>query len=137
MMKKTISVLLALVLCTSLLCACQKKEPLVIRDSDTCVVIRVAEGTEEMPLAEYMTDLKNKGELDFALESGMVTAMNGKENAADFSACWMLYTSDPDFSNPAWGTAEYDGKEYGSAALGANELKIKAGELYIWVYQSF
>ena len=136
-MKKTVSAILALALCASLLCACQKKEPLVIRDSDTCVVIRVEEGTEEMALTEYMTALKNKGELDFTMDGTAVTAMNGKENAADYSACWMLYTSDPDFSNPAWGVAEYDGKEYGSAALGANELKVQAGELYIWVYQSF
>lgn len=136
-MKKTVSAILALVLCTSLLCACQKKEPLVIRDSDTCVVIRVEEGTEEMALTEYMTALKQKGELDFTMENGMVTEMNGQKNAADYSSCWMLYTSDPDFSNPAWGVAEYDGKEYGSAALGANELKVQAGELYIWVYQSF
>jgi hypothetical protein len=49
----------------------------------------------------------------------------------------MLYTSDAENSNSAWGTVEYDGKEYGSAVSGAETLKIKADQLYIWVYQSF
>ena len=34
-------------------------------------------------------------------------------------------------------TVEYDGKEYGSAVSGAETLKIKADQLYIWVFKSF
>ena len=135
--RRMLALLMAMVISATLLCACQKKEPLVIKDSDTCIVITVAEGTAEMSLNDYMLQLKDKGELDFTMENGMITAINGKENAADYSSCWMLYTSDADFSNAAWGVAQYDGKEYGSATLGADMLKVKAGQLYIWVYQSF
>jgi hypothetical protein len=67
----------------------------------------------------------------------MITSINGIENPADYSSCWMLYTSDEDNANAAWGTVEYEGKEYGSAISGAETLKIKADKLYIWVYKSF
>jgi hypothetical protein len=49
----------------------------------------------------------------------------------------MLYTSDSDNSNVAWGEIEYDSNVYGSAILGAEMLTVKDGCLYIWVYQSF
>ena len=49
----------------------------------------------------------------------------------------MLYTDDSENSNTAWGQIEYDGKIYGSAALGAGELVIKDGLTYIWYYQAF
>ena len=49
---------------------------------------------------------------------------------------WMLYTDDSENSNTAWGQIEYDGKIYGSAALGAGELVIKDGLTYIWYYQA-
>ena len=68
---------------------------------------------------------------------GMITSINGIENPADFSSCWMLYTSDVENSNTAWGTVEYQGVKYGSAISGAETLKIKPDQLYIWVFQSF
>jgi hypothetical protein len=49
----------------------------------------------------------------------------------------MIYTTDEDNSNTAWGLVEYNGKTYGSAMYGAEELKVKQGESYIWLYQSF
>lgn len=133
--RKALSLLLALFLLASL-AACGS-EPVVIKDSDTCIVIRVPEDANEMLLIDYMNLLKENGELSFEVQSGMVSAINGVENAADFSSCWMLYTSDADFSNSAWGTVEYDGNEYGSAIVGAEALTIKPGCLYIWVFMSF
>ena len=65
----------------------------------------------------------------------MVVSVNGIANADP--SYWMLYTSDADNANAAWGTAEYKGEKYGSAMFGAEKLKIKNGEIYIWVYQSF
>jgi hypothetical protein len=49
----------------------------------------------------------------------------------------MLYTSDADNANSAWGIVEYEGTEYGSAISGAETLKLKPDQLYIWVFQSF
>ena len=133
-------VMVMVITCTMLLAGC-KSEPLVIKDSDTCIVIRVTQESmgdkTELMLIDYMQQLKDKGELEFTLQNGMITSINSIDNPADFSSCWMLYTSDEENSNAAWGTVEYDGKEYGSAVVGAETLEIKAGQLYIWVYQSF
>lgn len=144
-MKKTtkiISLALAIMLlaCTVLLSGC-KSEPLVIKDSETCIVIKTTQeamaGQTDMLLIDYMDKLATEGKMTCKISNGMVTSINGIDNPADFSSCWMLYTSDPENSNTAWGTVEYDGKEYGSAISGAETLKIKPDQLYIWVYQSF
>jgi Ca2+-transporting ATPase len=66
-----------------------------------------------------------------------VNEMNGKKNAADFSSCWMLFTSDAEMANTEWGTVEYEGETLGSAILGAESLVVEKGEIYLWVYQSF
>ena len=139
--KKFLCCLLAVVLlCACLLTGC-KQEPLVIKDSETCIVIKTTKevvGDEtDMVLIDYMNTLIAEGKLTCKIENGMVTSINGIDNPADFSSCWMLYTSDPENSNTAWGTVSYDGKEYGSAISGAETLKLKADQLYIWVYQSF
>lgn len=144
-MKKTskiISLFLVIMLlaCTVLLSGC-KSEPLVIKDSETCIVIKTTkeamDGNSDMLLIDYMDKLADEGKMTCKISNGMVTSINGIDNPADFSSCWMLYTSDTENSNAAWGTVEYDGKLYGSAISGAETLKIKPDQLYIWVYQSF
>ena len=140
--RKTLSLTLAVLLlaCTVLLSGC-KAEPLVIKDSDTCIVIKPTaasmEGKTDLVLIDYMNQLAEDGQLTCKIADGMVTSINGIDNPADFSSCWMLYTSDAENANSAWGTVQYDGKEYGSAISGAETLKIKADQLYIWVFQSF
>ena len=141
-MKKALSLLLVLMIFAStlLLPACQN-EKLVIKDSDTYIVIKTTEkainGATDMTLMDYMTTLKDKGELEFSISDGMITSINGIDNPVDYSSCWMLYTSDEDNANAAWGTIEYEENEYGSAISGAEMLKIKPDQLYIWVYKSF
>ena len=140
--KKLLSCLLAAALLMSiLLCTGCHSEPLVIKDSDTYIVIKTTQeaigGKTDMLLVDYMQQLKDKGELEFEVADGMITSINGIANPADYSSCWMLYTSDEANSNAAWGTAEYQGQLYGSAVSGAETLKIKADQLYIWVYKSF
>ena len=144
-METTKKIVCALLLVTILvstlsLSGCQS-EPLVIKESDTCIVLKVTEevlsGSTDMVLIDYMDTLVKEGKLTCVIENGMVTSINGIDNPADFSSCWMLYTSDADNANVAWGTVEYEGQEYGSAISGAETLKIKADQLYIWVYKSF
>ena len=139
--KRIFSLMLVLVLaCSMLLAGCQK-EPVVIKDSETCIVIKVTkeamEGNADMLLIDYMNKLSEQGELACTISDGMITSINGIENPKDYSSCWMLYTSDVENSNNAWGTVEYDGVEYGSAISGAEVLKVKEDQLYIWVFQSF
>ena len=137
--KKILSVLMVLVIVVGLT-AC-KNEKLVIKDSDTYIVVKTTEqamdGATDMTLMDYMTKLKEKGDLEFTISEGMITSINGIDNPVDYSSCWMLYTSDADNANASWGTIEYEGKEYGSAISGAETLKIKPDQLYIWVYKSF
>ena len=140
--KKILACLLAALLLMNilLLAGCQS-EPLVIKESDTCIVLKVTEeaigGNTDMVLIDYMDTLVKEGKLTCTIENGMVTSINGIDNPADFSSCWMLYTSDADNSNAAWGTVEFEGAQYGSAISGAETLKVKPGQLYIWVYKSF
>lgn len=151
-MKKPVSVLLALLCLISLLAGC-KQDPLVIDGaeetvvsdayivSDTYIVIKTTaaslEGQTDMLLIDFMGKLKEKDQLEFEIADGMITSINGIANPTDWSSCWMLYTSDAENANAAWGTVEYEGKEYGSAISGAEALKIKADQLYIWVFKSF
>ena len=139
--KKLMSVLLVLLLVSTMLLSACRSEPLVIKDSDTYIVIKTTQeaigDNADMLLIDYMKTLKDKGELEFEIANGMITSINGIANPADYSSCWMLYTSDEANSNAGWGTVEYQGKEYGSAISGAETLKIQADQLYIWVFKSF
>lgn len=139
--RKCLSCLFAILLLACTLLPGCKSEPLVIKDSETCIVIKttpeVLEGKEDMVLIDYMNQLVESGELTCTIKDGMVTSINGIENPADFSSCWMLYTSDEENANAAWGVVEYNGVQYGSAISGAEVLKLKPDQLYIWVFKSF
>ena len=138
-MKKLLTLALALTiaLTATLISAC-KKEPLVIKESDTYVIVKVKTDETDLTLANYMNSLEDYKDM-FVIENGMVISINGIQNASDWSACWMLYTDDysEEASNSAWGTLEYQEKTYNSAALGAESLIVKDGCSYIWVYQTF
>ena len=151
-MEKVLSLVLVLasMSCTLLLSACQQ-DKLVIETPETdpatnlvitddLIIIKITQealaGATDMTLMDYMSKLKEKGELEYSISDGMITSINGIDNPVDYSSCWMLYTSDADNANAAWGTVEYEGKEYGSAISGAETLKIKPDQLYIWVFKS-
>ena len=96
-------------------------------------------GEEGTTLLDVMEDLQEEGELSFEVVSGMITSINCTANSPTYNPCWMLYTSDDDpaISNSAWGTYEYKGQTLASAALGADSLPVKSGEIYVWVYVMF
>lgn len=133
-----LAVLTAIFSITAIACS---KDPLVIKESDEFIVITVSseqmEITNDSTLLDYMNSLKQSGDLEFEINNGMVSSINGIDNPADWSSCWMIYTDDAENSNTAWGTAEYNGKTYGSAIFGAESLKIKDGCIYIFVFQAF
>lgn len=133
-MKKIVALITLLVMAFCL-SAC-KKDPLVINESDTFVVVKAETDKTDLTLSQYMQSLTEYNE-NFEIVDGMVVSINGIENASDWSSCWMLYTSDVDNANTGWGTIEYKSSVYGSAIYGAESLIVKDGCLYIWVYQSF
>ncbi len=105
--------------------------------SETQVVIAVEETDENATLLNCMEYLATEEGFVYEFVGGMLTSINGKANAADFSSCWMLYTSDAEMANTAWGTVEYNGETLGSAIVGAETLVVAEDEIYVWVYQSF
>ena len=105
--------------------------------SETMVAIRVVKVDGELTLLSVMEELSADGLLTYTESGGMITSINGKENPADWSACWMLYTSDAELANTAWGEVEYNGVKLGSTIVGANELPVVEGAVYVWSYQSF
>ena len=135
-MKKTVALLLCVMLFCALLCGCGAKTK-VLKETDEFIVITPSEDFVGKTLKDCMDDLKTRGELEFTVNNGMISSINGIDNPADYSYCWMLYTDDAANSNDAWGTIEYDGKTYASATLGAESLVIAEDCVYIWVYTKF
>ena len=93
--------------------------------------------TQTTVLVDYMTKLKEDGALDFSIKDGMVNSINGQENPADWSKCWMLYSDDAELTNETWGYVTLDGVKYSSTVLGAEALPIKDGKTYVWEFKSF
>ena len=134
------TLLLAVVMSVCMLVGCDKEgtaKAQIVSKSDTMVVMKVNETEGFATLLDAMNYLKEEGQLTFELTGGMISSIEGKANPADWSACWMLYTSDTEMSNAEWGTITYEEKTYGSAILGAEGLKVSAGEYYIWSYDTF
>ena len=115
----------------------ETKKAEVEKTTDTMVAIRVLKTEGEETLMSVMEALQEDGKMNFTVQAGMITSVNGKVNPADFSSCWMLYTSDAEMSNAAWGELDYNGGKLGSAVVGADVLPVAEGEIYVWFYQSF
>ena len=146
-MKKLMAFVLTLV-CTLMFAACDLslltglfgtgKSVAEVAKTENMVVITVNEAEDGVTLLSVMESLQAEGKLTYTYGAdGMVTSIEGKENAADWSACWMLYTSDAELANTDWGTVEYNGVACGSAIVGAGALEVIEGGIYIWSYQSF
>ena len=109
----------------------------VIRTTGNFIAIEIEKASGEETLLDAMDFLQEKAELTYTIENGMVASINGRANATDFSSCWMLYTTDAEMSNTAWGKTKYEDKTLGSAILGAESLVVVGGELYVWAYTTF
>ena len=109
----------------------------VVETTETCVVIKVEKAQENQMLLDVMKSLQEQEKLTYTLSGTMIQGINGKENPADFSSCWMLYTSDAEMANADWGTYTYNDAVYGSAIVGADTLPVIDGAYYIWVYTTF
>ena len=101
------------------------------------VVIIADANADGKTLMSVMEEMEDAGELSYKVKDGMIVEINGTENDIDYDPCWMLYTSDAENSSTAWGEYEYEGQILGSANYGADNLIVKSGEIYVWVYQEF
>ena len=110
---------------------------LVEETTETCVVIKVNKVQNNQTVLDVMQALQAEGKMSYTLSGTMLQSINGKENPTDWSACWMLYTSDAEMANSEWGTYTYNGTVYGSAILGADAMPVIDGAYYIWVYEAF
>ena len=108
-----------------------------VENGEGMVLINVEKVEGNVYLFAVMKDAKEKEFLDFECNAGMLTHLNGVENAPDWSSSWMLYTTDEEMGNETWGVYEYEGEIFKSAILGMEQLPVAEGESYIWVYQSF
>ena len=108
-----------------------------VESTENVVVITVEEVKDAKFLMDIMEQAKADGELTYETSNGMITSINGKANPADWSYCWMVYTSDASMANTEYGTYEYEGQILGSAVLGAEALPAADGGIYVWVYQKF
>ena len=116
--------------------ACVAKPQKVIIESDTYVVINVPDDVaDNTTLEDYMKTLSSK--ISFTVENGMVTTINEVSSIPNGNGYWMLYTTDEENSNKAWGEIDYNGTNYASSTLGVETLKVKKGESYIWLYEQF
>ena len=133
-----VTLLLTLMISVFSLIACDKGhvKAEIVSQTDSMVVIKVNEAEGFATLLDAMNYLKNEGELAFEITGGMVTSIEGKANPADWSSCWMVYTSDTEMANAEY-TVEYNGNIYGQAILGAESLPIIADAYYVWSYDSF
>ena len=142
-MKRKILSLFLVIFSLFCLVACDKENNTgalsceVVLEESTRVVISVSDKDGSFTVLDCMELLQEKGEISYKISSGMITEINGKENATDFSSCWMLYTSDTEMSNADWGTIDCDGKTLASAIVGADTLTVISGGVYIWEYQTF
>ncbi|MBO4323269.1 MAG: DUF4430 domain-containing protein, partial [Clostridia bacterium] len=140
-MKKLISCILVAIV-TIAMAACSLTETKNIEasvaKSGDVIAITVASADEGATLVEAMRKLKAKDELDFTMSGLYVASIDGKENAADYSSYWALFTTDMEKTcydaEQSWSYYEYNGKLCGYSNYGAESLQIKAGETYVWVY---
>lgn len=107
----------------------------VVESNESTLVIRVEEVTGEATLYEVMTALKEDGKLDFVSELSSfgqsLVSINGVENAADWSWYWASYTTDEDNGTDV---VNIGGTDWYYSAAGISDLKVKAGESYMFQY---
>ncbi len=122
-------------------CGCQvvgvRQTKYSVKSEEDVVAVTVEEALDANVLLDVMKLAQTEGKLTFTESNGMIMSINGKENTADWSYCWMLYTSDEEMSTTAYGTYEYEGQTLGGANLGAGALPVVDGEIYVWVYVKF
>lgn len=114
----------------------------VVVSTEELVVVKANEANVDATLYSVMVQLQTEGKLTFTESNGFISSVNGVENPADYSSCWMIYTDLERFNDVVYATTEYgsytyENKTYASAAYGAKELPVIGGYTYILHYDTF
>ena len=147
-MKKLTAILCTLAFCVlSLFCAAcgsSGKTTAKIEYVTEDAIIMSIETTDGKATAfDALKSLRNQDLISFDYtESSFgayVTSINGKAGYSLNTSkgySWMLYTTDTDSANEET-TVTIDGVVLCQSALGASSLKVKAGEIYAWVFEYY
>ena len=132
-MKKTVALLLCVMLFCALLCGCGAKTK-VLKETDEFIVITPSEDFVGKTLKDCMDDLKTRGELEFTEKDSewgaYIDSVNGIASAG--SKYWLLYTDDTENSGGV--SIKCEEKTCYLASYGASNLIIAKGCIYVWVY---
>lgn len=140
-MKKLVKILVVIMILTlSLgLFACRGEEgrvTLVVKGSETKTYTVDTTGKELSTLQDLMDYLEENEEFSYSVEEGMVNEINGKIPDGEVHEFWGIYTDlkigEIPYYDDSWGTADYEGKIYGSALKGINELPLSGGFTYLF-----
>ncbi len=106
--------------------------------NSTMVVLRVDETDANGKLVDALNSVKGEN-FNYEIKGGFITSINGLENPSDFSYCWMIYSNDTDFAvfDDPKNTFVYNNQELGSVILGAEDLPVTKGCIYLLLYQKF
>ncbi len=132
-MKKLISLLCGLIMlvCASALVGCNDLK----NDYVNVIIVDINNVEEGGTLKDYMDYLKEECDFKYEIKNGMVTSIDGLK--ARGTKYWMLYTNDMENANEAWGTYDYEGEICYSATVGAEDLVVKDGFIYVWLLQAY
>ena len=131
--------LIFVVLTATVMLVCCKKDgdfsAEVLQSTENVLEIRVDEVTGQVALYDVMLQLKADGKLDFVSEDSAfgqsLISINGVAHTADWSWYWASYTTDEENGTTE---IELDGTTWYYAAAGISDLKVVAGESYMFRY---
>lgn len=138
-MKKLTKIIVVIMIAVFALCAfaCgeEGKVTLVVIGEENKVYQIDTTGKELSTLKDLMDYLVENEEFSYEEMSGFVNSVNGKNPSS--TEFWGIYTdlelNDIPYYDSSWGTADYDGKSYGSASKGITELPLSGGATYIFM----
>lgn len=140
-MKKLVKILVVIMILTLSLSlfACNGEEgrvTLVVKGMEIKTYTVDTTGKELSTLKDLMDYLEENEEFSYTVESGMVSEINGRvANGLDHEF-WGIYTDliigEIPYYDDSWGTADYEGKIYGSALKGITELPLSGGFIYLF-----
>lgn len=148
-MKKFIKFLAAIVVFSLIfgcLAACNKgaADVELLESTERIVAIKALKTDNGTSLADALSSLKEQGKLDFEAEQGdyglYFLSVNGYTPAGN--EFWVIYTTLGEYegftySDATWGTYQYKDKTCNSASVGASDLPLVEGELYILTVSAY
>lgn len=136
---KIFAAVLAVAILTAAFAACNGYN--AVKETEDVVAITVSSkvmSLEGKNLVDYLNKLQSDDKISYEASDGYINTVNGK--TADYAkdkTSWMIYTSDEEMGNAAWGTYEFEGKTYYSAVVGINDYPLVEGTVILFAFCRF